>query len=72
MTHASETELNQNYQKLVGRKTELLLKHFRAIQSEDHYQEVINNGKKKLILRWLLKPEEILVSDGKCKGMRFS
>ena len=39
-----------------------MLKSFRAIQkkiqNEEHYQEVINNGKKKLILRFLKDPKE--------------
>ena len=44
MTEASDLEMNANYARAVGRRTEFLLKHFRAIQNEEHYQEVLNNG----------------------------
>ena len=57
---------------MIGRKTNLLFEKFRGIQNEDEYQEVINNGKKKLILRFLLKPEEVLFQKDKVSGMRFS
>ena len=56
MTDASEQEMNSNYARAVGRRTEFLLKSFRAIHDNDHYEEVLNNGKKKLILRFLLSP----------------
>lgn len=64
MTEASEAEMNSNYARAVGRRTEFLLKSFRAIQDEDHYEEIINNGKKKLILRFLLSPISFQI-DGK-------
>ena len=40
-------------------KSELLLEKFRAIKSEKHYQEVLNNGNRKLILRFLLSPTKV-------------
>ena len=41
MTDASEAEMNSNYARAVGRRTEFLLKNFRAIHSEDHLQELL-------------------------------
>ena len=64
MTLASREEMNQNYARMIGRKTEFLLKEFRAIQSEEHYSEVLKNGKKKLILRFLATPEDVVIRDG--------
>lgn len=61
MTFASENEMRSTYARAVGRRTEFMLKSFRAIQNEEHYQEVINNGKKKLILRFLKDPKEFCV-----------
>lgn len=63
--------MNSDYQRAVGRKAEFLLKNFRAIQNEDHYQEVLNNGNKKLIMRYLLNPTEILSENGRVSGMKF-
>ena len=63
MTDASEQEMRSNYARAVGRRTEFMLKSFRAIQNEEHYQEILNNGKKKLILRFLLSPDKILVDN---------
>jgi adrenodoxin-NADP+ reductase len=37
MTPASENEMRSNYARAVGRRTEFLLKDFRAIDGEDHY-----------------------------------
>jgi hypothetical protein len=37
MTEASEQEMRSNYARAVGRRTEFLLKSFRAIQNEEHY-----------------------------------
>ena len=56
MTAASDAEMHSNYARAVGRRTEFLLQNFRAIQDEEHYEEVLNNGNKKLILRFLLSP----------------
>lgn len=65
MTDASDMEMNSTYARAVGRRTEFLLKNFRAINNDDHYQEVLNNGKKKLILRFLLSPNKLnLKEDG--------
>ena len=71
MTEASQQELNSSYARAVGRKTEFLLKSFRAIQNEDHYYEVINNGKKKLILRFLASPKEFQINNGRVSGVIF-
>ena len=65
MTDASEQEMRSNYARAVGRRTEFMLKSFRAIQNMEHYEEIINNGKKKLILRFLLSPSKILVEESK-------
>ena len=64
MTDASQNEMASDYGRAIGRRTEFLLKNFRAIQDEDHYKEILENGKKKLILRYLLSPAEILADDG--------
>ena len=72
MTPASENEMRSNYARAVGRRTEFLLKDFRAIDGEDHYQELLENGNKKLILRYLLAPKEFVVEDGHVKSMIFS
>lgn len=73
MTVISKEEMHQDYQRMAGRKTELLLKKFKPIDGPDHYQEVLHNGKKKLILRLLLNPEKIEVdSSGRCTGIEFS
>ena len=37
MTPASENEMRSNYARAVGRRTEFLLKDFRAIDGDDHY-----------------------------------
>lgn len=37
MTEASDAEIHSNYARLVGRRTEFLLKSFRAIQNDEHY-----------------------------------
>ena len=37
MTLASEQEMRSNYARAVGRRTELLLKEFKAIENEEHY-----------------------------------
>ena len=71
MTDASEQEMNSNYARAVGRRTEFLLKSFRAIHNDEHYQEVINNGKKKLILRFLNTPKELKVKDNKIDSILF-
>ena len=72
MTVASETEMTSDYSRAVGRRTEFLLRNFRAIQNEEHYQEVLNNGNRKLILRFLLGPEGFIVdSNNKVQGMKF-
>ena len=71
MTDASHAEMNSNYARAVGRRTEFLLKNFRAIHNEEHYQEILNNGKKKLILRFLMTPKEFVVENDSVKGMVF-
>ena len=58
MTTSSEQEMRSNYARAVGRRTEFLLKEFTAIENDEHYQEILNNSKKKLILRYLLDPKE--------------
>lgn len=63
MTDASEQEMNSTYARAIGRRTEFLLKNFRAIQNDEHYQEVLNNGRKKLILRYLLSPARFHVTE---------
>ena len=55
--------MHDTYARAVGRRTEFLLRNFRAIQSDDHMEEVLNNGKKKLILRFLMTPKQILVNE---------
>ena len=65
MTDASEQEMRSNYARAVGRRTEFMLKSFRAIQNMEHYEEIIKNGKKKLILRFLLSPSKIIVEENK-------
>lgn len=72
MTIASEQEMRSNYARAVGRRTEFLLKEFKAIENDEHYQEILENGKKKLILRYLLAPKEFIVNQGKVEAMRFS
>lgn len=72
MTPASENEMRSNYARAVGRRTEFLLKDFRAIDSHDHYLELLENGKKKLILRYLLAPSEFVVDHGHVKAMKFT
>lgn len=73
MTDASEAELNSNYARAVGRRTEFLFGTFRAIHNDEHYQELLANGKKKLILRFLLSPEEFVVdSNNRARGLRFA
>ena len=73
MTAASDAELHSNFRRAVGRRTEFLLKTFRAVQNEDHYQELLENGKKKLILRFLLNPKEFIVDSGnKVRGLRLA
>lgn len=72
MTEASDLEMNASYARAVGRRTEFLLKNFKAIQSEEHYQEVLSNGQRKLILRFLLSPSEIKIKEsGKIDSMIF-
>mmetsp|Transcript_7059 Transcript_7059/g.11886 ORF Transcript_7059/g.11886 Transcript_7059/m.11886 type:complete len:310 (+) Transcript_7059:197-1126(+) len=73
ITDASTQEMNSTYARAVGRRTEFMLKQFRAIQNEEHYQEVLNNGKKKLILRFLLTPKEFQVDTeaSRVQGMVF-
>jgi hypothetical protein len=69
---ASEQEMRSNYARAVGRRTEFMLKEFRAIQSEEHYQELLENGKKKLILRFLQSPDEFKVNaESKLEGVSF-
>lgn len=63
MTDASNNEMRSNYARAVGRRTEFMLKSFRAIQNEEHYQEILENGKKKLILRFLLSPKEFEINE---------
>ena len=72
MTQASENEMRSNYARAVGRRTEFLLKDFRAIDSQEHYEELLENGKKKLILRYLLAPQEFIIEDGHVKAMKFT
>jgi hypothetical protein len=72
MTAASEYEMRSNYSRAVGRRTEFLLKDFKAIDSQEHYEELLENGKKKLILRYLLAPQEFIVDDGHVKAMKFT
>ena len=63
----------ETYPRAVGRRTEFLLKKFRAIQNEDHYQELLANGKRKLILRYLNGPKELIIdSNINVKGMKFT
>lgn len=72
MTDASEAEMHSTYARAVGRRTEFLLKSFRAIQSDDHLAELLNNGKRKLILRFLMTPTGInLDSQGKFESLDF-
>lgn len=63
--------MNSNYARAVGRRTEFLLKNFRAIHDEEHYQDLINNGKKKLILRFLNTPKKFEVVDDRVSGLTF-
>ena len=73
MTDSSQGEITSDVGRAIGRRTEFLLKHFRAIQDEDHYNEILENGKKKLILRYLMNPAEILADDnGRVSGMLFN
>ena len=71
MTDASHQEMNSNYATAAGRRTEFLVNSFRAIHNDEHYEEIINNGKKKLILRFLLTPSEIIAENNQVKGMKF-
>lgn len=57
----------------VQRRTEFLLNTFKAIENEEHLQDVLNNGKRKLILRFFMSPEEVLTNeDNELMGMKFS
>lgn len=54
MTDEAVEAMNKN--RAVSRRTELLLKNFKALEHEEHLQEVLSNGTKKLVLRFKMSP----------------
>lgn len=55
----------------IQRRTEFLLKNFKAIENQDHLLEVQHQLEKKLILRFFLQPHELLSEGNQLCGMSF-
>lgn len=66
MTDASYTEM---LDRPVNRRTKFLMEAFDLIESAEHYQDVLSRqNEKKLILRWLRSPVELLAENGRIAG----
>ena len=66
ITLASRTEL---LDRAVGRRTKFLQESFKLIESGEHYQEILSKtNEKKLILRFLRNPTELIASQGRIGG----
>ena len=55
----------------ITRRTEFLLKQFKAVEHQEHLEDVMNNGKKKLILRYYELPNKINLENDDVSGMQF-
>ena len=67
MTEASQTEF---LDRAIGRRTKFLNEAFEMIESGEHYQEIMSKtNEKKLILRFLRSPTELIATDGRISGV---
>lgn len=66
MTDASHTEM---LERAVNRRTRFLMESCDLIESAEHYEDVLSrHNEKKLILRWLRSPTELLAENGRIAG----
>ena len=57
----------------IDRRTQFLLKNFKAIEHQEHYLDLKHNQNKKLILRFMLSPSEVVLGDeGELEGMMYT
>lgn len=66
MTDASHTEM---LDRAIGRRTKFLMEAFELIESGEHYEDVLSRtNEKKLILRWLRSPTELVSKNDRIGG----
>lgn len=67
LNDASTTEF---LDRAIGRRTKFLQEQFDMIESAEHYQEIISKtNEKKLILRFLRSPTELIGDGTRIKGV---